>query len=261
MVQEAQQGISRTTSVLEALGQSKTGGMRASEICRAVGLGASTVARLLTSLEEFDFVTKDSETQLYSIGPAIYRLSSQGLNQNPVHRESRIVAESLAQQTGLSVNVAILRNRRAMYLCHFEGNLAPKEHTMVGMTQPLHASAMGKCLLLDMSEQELKDLLGDGPLDSYTTNTITEIGSLKADLSASISRGYCIENQELALGRFCIACPIRGADGLVVASMSISGRLSILRERDLDDLAEQLIEYADRVSVGLGMISSRPIHS
>lgn len=258
MAVEIQQGIARAASVLAALGGSTTGGMRASEIGRVTELGASTMARLLSSLEELDYVTKDAESQLYTIGPAILKLSSQGLNQNAVHRESRVVAEALAQQTGLSVNVATRHGAQAVYLCHFEGSLAPKAHTMIGMPQPLHASGLGKCLLLDMTESERRELLGDEPLASFTVNTITDHGALAADLAVSLDRGACVEDQELALGRLCIAAPIRDASGGVVASISVSGRLTVMREQDIHALTEHMIEAADRISVGLGMISAVP---
>jgi DNA-binding IclR family transcriptional regulator len=242
--------------VLAALGASTTGGLRASEIGRATDLGASTIARLLSSLEELGYIVKDPDSQLYAIGPTVLKLSSQGLNQNAIHRESRSVAQTLAQQTGLSVNVATRYEASAIYLCHFEGQLAPKAHTMIGMPQPLHASALGKCLMLNMSEQERRALLGNDPLPSFTVNTITDHARLTADLAVSADRGACVENQELALGRHCVAAPIYDAHRRIVASISVSGRLTVMREQDLESLTEHMIEAADRISVGLGMISA-----
>lgn len=48
-----------------------------------------------------------------------------------------------------------------IYLCHFEGHLAPKSHTMVGLTQPIHASVLGKAVLLGTPEDERRELLGE----------------------------------------------------------------------------------------------------
>jgi IclR family transcriptional regulator, acetate operon repressor len=254
MTGEVHQGIGRAAAVLTALGESKTGALRASDIARAIGLGASTTARLLTSLEELRYVRSDG--QLYSIGSAILELASQGLNHNPVHRESRAAAEELAHRIGLSVNVGVRDGESLVYLCHFEGELAPKAHTMVGMHQPLHASGLGKCLLLDLDEAGRRSLLGE-ELPAYTVHTITDHARLTEVLAESDRRGYCVEDQELALGRLSIAAPIRDADG-IVAGISVSGRLSVVRELDRDELAEQLIETADRISVGLGLISARP---
>ncbi len=248
------QSIERAAAVLGALGASD-GAVRASDIARAIGLGTSTTGRLLATLESLEYVRRDPETQAYSVGRAVLELASQGLNHNPVHRESRSAAQELAHRVGLTANVGVQDAASCIYLCHFEGSLAPKSHTMIGMRQPMHASALGKALMLDLSEDERRALLGDD-LARYTDHTITTHDALTADLVASAGRGWCEENQELALGRFCIAAPIRNASGRIAAALSISGRLTQRRDRDLDSLAEDLIEVADRISVGLGMISA-----
>lgn len=249
------QSIERAAAVLGALGASESGAMRASDIARAIGLGTSTTGRLLATLESLEYVRRDPESQGYSVGRAVLELASQGLNHNPVHRESRAAAQELAHRIGLTANVGVRDGASCIYLCHFEGSLAPKSHTMIGMRQPLHASALGKALMLDMTQDDREVLLGPD-LARYTDHTITTHDALTADLAESARRGWCVENQELALGRFCIAAPIRNASGRVAAALSISGRVTQLRDRDVESLAEDLIEVADRVSVGLGMISA-----
>ncbi|WP_198417603.1 IclR family transcriptional regulator [Cryobacterium fucosi] len=257
MPAEINQSIGRAAAVLTALGESKAGAMRASDIARAIGLGASTTSRLLGTLEELGYVRKEADGQNYQIGMGIVALASLGLNQNPVHRESRVAAQELAQRTGLSVNVAVRDGAGLVYLCHFEGNLAPKAHTMIGMGQPMHGSALGKCLLLDLTESERTELLGD-PLPRYTANTITSQHQLTIELQQAAKLGRCMEIEELALGRLCVAAPIREATGEIVAAISVSGRLTVMRSHDVDAIAEEVIEVADRISIGLGLITAVP---
>lgn len=248
------QSIERAIAVLQAIGNADTEVIRASDIARSIGLGASTTGRVLSTLESLGLVRRRS--QGYSIGSAVLLLASQGLNHDPVHRESRARAQELAQRTGLTANVGVVDGDRAMYLCHFEGPLAAKSHTMVGMHQPLHASALGKSLLLGMSEAERSALLPE--LHRYTEHTITDHSALTADLESTRKRGWAMEDQELALGRFCVAAPVRNAHGDVVAALSVSGRVSDLRSRELSNLAEDVIEVADRISVSLGLITAVP---
>lgn len=257
MPAEINQSIGRAAAVLAALGESKAGAMRASDIARAIGLGASTTSRLLGTLEELRYVRKEPDGQTYRIGMGIVALSSLALNQNPVHRESRVAAQELAQRTGHSVNVAVRDGLGLVYLCHFEGALAPKAHTMIGMSQPMHGSALGKCLMLDMSERERIELLGVS-LPRYTANTITSHQQLTAELQEAAKLGRCTETEELALGRLCVAAPIRDATGAIVAAISVSGRLTVMRSHDVDALTEEVIEVADRISVGLGLITALP---
>lgn len=255
MAGEVQQGIGRAASVLAAIGASTNGLPRASDIARAIGLGASTTARLLSTLEELGYVEKVGDTPCYTIGPTVLLLASQGLNQNPIHRESRAHAQELAQRTGLSANVTVREGALSMYLLHFEGERARKAHTMVGMNQPLHATAPGKCLLLGTTPEQRAELF-DEPLPAYTVNTITALDALTAELARVQARGAAIEDQELALGRVCVAAPIRDSDGHVAAAISLSGRATAMREAGIEALIDEVIEAADRISVGLGLISA-----
>src|SRR5690606_36988055 len=149
-----------------------------------------------------------------------------------------------AQRTGFSANVAIRVGDRVVYLSHAEGQLARKSHAMVGLGQPLHASALGKCLLLGLSAQERRDLLGD-ELPKYTVNTIGDHESLDAELENVSRDGFATEDQELALGRLCVAAPIRAATGRAVGAISLSGRLTLMPDDGLDRLREDVVESAD----------------
>lgn len=258
MATEVQQGFGRAASVLAVIGASTTGPMRASDIARATGLGPSTVARLLATLDELGYVAKVGEMPGYTIGTTVLRLASEGLNQNPVHRESRAIAQEVATRTGFSANVAVRDGDKLIYLCHFEGRHAPKSHTMVGMSQPLHASALGKCLLLETEEAERRELLGDLP--TYTAGTIGTHEALTRELERVRRAGSAVEDQELALGRLGMAAPIRDSGGGVVAAISLSGRLTLMREHGIDLLTEDVVEAADRISVGLGLITAVAPH-
>lgn len=254
MAGEVQQGFGRAASVLAAIGASTSGSMRGSDIARATGLGPSTITRLLTTLTELGFVAKGPEGSGYTIGPTVLRLASQGLNQSPVYRQSRAIAQELAQRTGFSANIATRDEGQLIYLSHFEGAHARKEHSMTGMSQPLHASALGKCLLLDTDATQRRDLLGDLP--AYTEHSITTHDALTRELDRVSRTGSALEDQELALGRVCVAAPVRDAHGDVVAAISISGRLSLMRAAGIDALREDVIEAADRITVGLGLITA-----
>lgn len=248
------QSIERAVAVLQAIGTADAEFVRASDIARTIDLGASTTGRILATLESLGYVRRGP--QGYRIGTAALLLATQGLNHDPVHRESRARAQELAQRVGLTSNVGVRVADRATYLCHFEGARASKSHTMIGMHQPLHASALGKCLLLDLGETERIDLLGELP--RYTEHTVTDHAALTADLDIARRRGWTMEDQEVALGRFCVAAPIRDAHGRIVAALSISGRISDLRSLELPTVTEDVIEVADRISVSLGMITAVP---
>lgn len=250
---QVHQGVGRAIAILDVIGAAPGEGLRASEIAEAAGLGLSTATRQLATLQELGLVNKVSD-RMWVLGDKILTLASQELNQNTVFRESRMLCQSLAQATRLNANVAMRAGAECMYLCHFEGSLSPKNQSMVGFSIPLHASGVGKCLLLDTSEKERVELLGPD-LPVYTNHTVSSHAELTSQLRQILDTGYCVEDQEMALGRYCLASPIRGRDGKVVAAVSVSGRVSIMTGDLPHSIEEQLLETADRISVNLGHLS------
>jgi DNA-binding IclR family transcriptional regulator len=65
--------------------------------------------------------------------------------------------------------------------------------------------------------------------------------------------GYATEMEELAMGRACVAAPVRGSLGTVIAAISLSGpeRIMNLVARE-SDLAAQVVDAALRISERLG---------
>ncbi|MET8361844.1 IclR family transcriptional regulator [Micromonospora sp. NPDC005171] len=249
------QSVERALSLLRAFTEENPE-RRVSELVQLTGLGQSTVSRLVGTLEALGFVTHDPHSGLYRIGPTVVSLAGIALNQTVVHRQSRQIAQDLACELGLGANVAERHGAELFYLCNFEGRLAPRSFTLVGRRGPLHATAMGKALLSDLTPDEVKALLGS-QYPAYTPKTITDLDGLLAALAEGRSRGYAMELEELAFGRACLSAPVRNRSGRVVAALSVSGPLSAMNLHDRqEELAMKVIEQADQISTGLGYDAS-----
>ncbi|MFJ9124191.1 IclR family transcriptional regulator [Streptomyces sp. NPDC102340] len=227
---------------------------RIAELVELSGLGQSTVSRLVGALESLGYLARDERTGLHRLGPRLVGLAGIALNQSPVFRASRQVAQNFAHETGLGANVAERQGDQMFYLCHFEGPRTQRSFTLTGRLAPLHATAMGKVLLSGLKGDEVEALIGP-EYSPYTAHTLTTLKSLLKDLDEVRGRGYATEVEELALGRACLAVPVRDRSGDIVAALSVSGSLSALdlatREREL---AGRAIEYADQVSSALGYL-------
>jgi DNA-binding IclR family transcriptional regulator len=245
------QSVERALSLLDAF-TAEHPERRVTELVEETGLGQSTVSRLVGALESFGFLAHDPRSGLYRIGPRVVGLSSLALNQSPVFRQSRQVAQNLAADLGLGANVAERDGSRLFYLCHCEGRLAPRSFTMVGQGGPLHATGLGKALLSDLPVDEVEALVGK-TYPTYTPKTLSRLSELLDGLAEVRSRGYATEVEELAFGRACVAAPVRDRSGRVVAALSVSGPLSALDLPNRQgELAIRVIEEADQISTALG---------
>ncbi|WP_127792613.1 IclR family transcriptional regulator [Agromyces sp. LHK192] len=247
------QSVEKAVAVLNVFAGGQP--QRVSDVAKATQLGQSTASRLLSTLESVALVERDPITGLYRLGPDVITLGSVALNQHPLYRGSRQVLQNLAADLGLGANVAVRREDTVMYLANFDGTKAPRNHTIAGRRDPLHATSMGKCLLIGVPEAERADLLGD--LVAYTVRTITDLDRLNAEVAEAAARGYAVDVDEFALGRASVATPVRDQSGAVIAALSISGPATAIRldEREAS-LAAIVIEAADRIGSGLGYVAA-----
>lgn len=247
-------------ALLRVLAQARAE-LRASDLAASAGVGLSTATRMLATLESLELIERDETNNAYRLGPLALALGGAAANQSAVYAEARMVAQNLAARLGLGVNVARRSGNRLQYLLNAEGPLAPKSFSLTGQTNPLHATGLGKCLLLGLDPRARRSLLADRELVPYTSHTIVSHDALDRDLAAAAARGYAAELEELALGRACVAAPIRDRSAAVVAAISISGPLSAL---DLDNrqaaLGQAVIEAADSISIALGFTAGDPVH-
>ncbi|MEW1863763.1 IclR family transcriptional regulator [Streptomyces sp. NBC_00669] len=253
--QGTNQSVERAAAVLRALAEGRPE-RRVSDVAAGAGLGASTASRLLATLEQLDLVERDPVSGLYRLSLGTVSLAAVALNADPVHRASRMVLQALAARTGLGANVGIRRGGELMFLANFEGARTPRAYTQAGHTAPLHATAMGKCLLSRMTGAERRDLLGPD-LEAPTEHTITSHDRLDSVVDEVRRTGYATEAEERALGRASVAAPVRDAADQVVAAVSLWGPASLLAEENegagrSGDLTRQVIEAADAVSQALG---------
>jgi DNA-binding IclR family transcriptional regulator len=250
------QSVSRALRILRCF-TDESHLQRVSDISAQLGLTPSLVSRLLATLESEGFVERDEETGLYGLGASIITLAGVALNNNRLRVEALGEMQKVADRLGLGVNLAVLDGDAIFYLAHIDGPQAPRAYTLIGRHNPLHATGMGKVLLAHLPDEERDVYLKQLPLPAYTTRTITDRQVLREEVDRVRAQGWAVEMEELALGRACIAGPIRDQKGSVIAALSISGPLSALRwEQRRDELINAIIEVTDLISMRLGYITA-----
>lgn len=250
------QSVTRALAILSCFNDQQPE-LRVSDFARMLGLTASNVSRLLSTMESLGYVEKDENTGLYRLGMEIITLAGVALNHMDIRKHSLAELQDLSSHLGLGVNLAILRDNQVFYLAHVDGPRAPRMYTLLGRTNVLHATALGKTLLAHQTADQVENILSEIDLTAYTANTITDTSNLRRELEKVRKRGYAVEDQELALGRACIAAPVRDRTSAVVAALSISGPLTEINlDERLEHLARLAIEAADRISVRLGYVAS-----
>lgn len=250
------QSVSRALAILSCF-TDQTPVLRVTDICNRLDLTPSLVSRVLTTLEYEGFVERDEDTGFYRLGRMILTLGGVALNANRLRMEAMGDMQQVSTILGLGVNLAVLDQDSIFYLAHVEPPETPRRYTLIGRHNPLHATGMGKVLLAHLPDEARAETIQRIDLHPYSVHTIIDPGQLEDELKQVRAQGWALEMEELALGRACISSPIRDQTGEVVAALSISGPLTVLRWHERREmLISAAIELADRISIRLGYVTA-----
>ncbi len=204
------------------------GELGVTEIAGLIGVHKSTASRLLGTLESHDLAEQLPDRGRYRLGVGILRLAGATRTRLDIVHQSRPVTVELAAEVGETVNIVILSGTETLYLDQVAGTSALQIHNWIGRRNPVHATANGRVLLAHAAPLDAEAVLAaaltpSGRLRALTNNTITDRSALAASLEAVRRQGYSVAIDELEVGLTAVAAPIRGIDGSVIASLSVSG--------------------------------------
>ncbi len=245
------QSVDRAIAVLELLLRRGEAGI--TEIAADLGVHKSTASRLVYTLQARNLVEQDGERGRFTLGVAMLRFAGAVVGQVDVARLGAPLCESLAEQLGETVNIAVLDGRSAMNVCQARGTSAIAAQNWAGQRTPLHATSSGKVLLAAMPEGPREDILA-GELHSFTANTVTDAEELRALVQSIVEDEYATCFEELEPGLHAVAVPVRGADGAVLAAISASGPSFRLSRRRVRQITRELSEAARELSARLGYV-------
>jgi IclR family transcriptional regulator, acetate operon repressor len=245
------QSVDRAVAAMEILAREGWAGV--TEIARELDIHKSTVFRLLSTLERRGVVEQHSETQKYRLGFAVLRFASSVRSSLDLVRAARSVCDRLSRQTGETVNVAVLEDHDVVNI--HQVNLSSSRVTVdwLGSHTPLHCTSSGKVLLAHLPLAQVDALLVT-PLEAYTPATIVDVGDLREELLRVHEVGFATTREELEEGLSAVAAPIRGPDGNVVASVSVSGPSYRMEPDRLNEVGATAAEAAAEISRRLGFL-------
>lgn len=220
------------------------------ELANRLGVGKSTVHRLLTTLEEERLVERDPDSGRYRLGLAMLELGAAASSPTDLHQAVLMPMSVLRIRTGETVQTAVLDGRKVVYVERLESPNTLRLFLEVGRRNDAHCTGTGKCLLAHLEAEQLDRLLDGWELPAKTPHTITEHGRLRRELKEIRSRGYAVNAHESEVGVISVAAPIR-ARTRVVAALSVAGPSGRL-EPVLSRLTQWLIEAAATTSRRLG---------
>lgn len=206
--------------------------LRLIDISTGLGLNRATVLRFLTTLINKGYVEQDPKTLRYRPTYKICALAGHVNVHEKLREAAHPLLERIAGEFRETVNISVEDRMRAVYIDVVQrSDRSLITFQQIGSTSPMHATGNGKLLLLNYSDEQLDELIRVRGLKRYTEHTFTTKEALKEELQRIRERGYAYDEEEREPGIRCIAFPVYGAEGQVIAGVSVSGP----KERMTDD--------------------------
>ena len=249
----AVQSVDRTFDILEILARNQAG-MNLTDIGQEIGLHKSTVHRLLGTLKERGYVEQGAFPGVYKLGLKFVHLAGSYLNGIELKTESETFLRDLSNLLSQTVFLAVLQGDQVVYIDKCEQANSLRRYAIIGRRAPLYCTSLGKALLLDKSEAEIRSILGDTPFKRRTGRTVRDVDEFLEDLRGAAERGWTRDDQENEKGVQCMAAPIRDYRGGIIAAISTAWNIEFNR-RDFEKLAPLVKGTADSISERLGWMS------
>jgi len=215
--------VENALRVLEAFMQSEILGV--TKLSKQLGLHKNKVFRLLATLEMMGYV-EQCEDERYRLGSACLTLGRAFERCNTLAKEGRRALEGLCGKTGESAHLAVLEGFSVMHLASVVCDCILSTGPRTGLRLSAHNTALGKALLAFLPSERLEVLdrkfIRKKALAAATPASITDRDKFFDHLGAVAGQGFALDIEECAAGLCCVAAPVHGADGAVIAALSIS---------------------------------------
>ncbi len=229
-----------------------------SELAKRLRIAKSTVHRLATALLEEGLLEQNPDNGRYRLGIGLFSLGSLVRTRIDVAAEAKGFLNTLRAEVNENARLAILSRRNVVFIHDFESNDPVRLRSITGQSRPAHCTAEGLCLLAGLSDAALAAFLAE-PLEPRTPNTVTDPEALMERIRKVRRLGYATEDEECDVGARCIAAPVFQADGRTVAAMGLAGPRLRLKKSQFPQLAETLVEAAQKLSERLGYVAREPV--
>jgi IclR family transcriptional regulator, acetate operon repressor len=191
----------RTVEVLEFFAGHR-GLHSLADLQQALGYPKSSLFMLLRTLADCGWVETDATGTLYGIGVRALLVGTSYIDGDDLVAGARDTLDWLAETTGETVHLARCDGPNVVYLATRESRHYLRPISRVGRRLPAHTTSLGKALLAEMPDPDVRKLLGE-PLTALTEHTLTDHDELAADLAATRDRGYAVDHEENTIGIRC----------------------------------------------------------
>lgn len=178
-----------------------------SAMASALGYHRSTVFNLAYSLLDLGILEKDEQGRFFP-GVRFFQLGSTLPQKQSLIQAVRPFLEKINTETGLTAFLGIRSALNAVIIEKADAISGLKVSSEVGDSHPLFAGAGGKALLSQLSDTELDQLITDGNLVAFTSQSCVDKQEFFSIIQNVRKEGMAFDMEEYVDGIRAVAVPL-----------------------------------------------------
>lgn len=197
----------KAKSILDAILNSESA-PTLNEISQLAQINAPTTLKILTTLEVLRFVRRDSESRRFYLGTQFLTYGQKASESFDIRSITHKLLQQLRDATGETVNLGVYQDDHVVLVEKLESPSSIKLKSTVGGRMNLYSSSMGKAMLSQYSDDQLKDYIARTDFEPITSSTIVKATKLRADVTNIRSVGFSVDDEENEPDVYCIGAAI-----------------------------------------------------
>jgi DNA-binding IclR family transcriptional regulator len=180
-----------------------------SELARLLSIPTSTCHGLVKTLEQCGYLSEIRRARGYYPTSLLLRQASEIARFDPIPSFLGPMLTAVREETGETVVLGKRVKNKAVYLEVLESSEGLRYIAKVGDARPFHATAIGKALLSEMTEEERTRIVSQIVYEPLSTRTITSPEKLLKSVEEGRKRGWFLCDGEYYIDICAIAVPIK----------------------------------------------------
>ena len=200
-----------------------SGPVTLSDLARAADLPRATTRRILFTLERGGFVASDGK--LFTLTPHVLTLSASYLRSNQVVTVLQPVLDRIATAAQEISSLAVLDGDEVVFIARGSPTRVFSAGLDIGYRLPAFCTSVGRAILGQLSDAELKSRLAAMRREPMTAHTETDPKLLFAAIMADHKKGYSLVDREAEPHFRSASVPIRRYDGVIIAAINMGAHV------------------------------------
>ncbi|WP_415947930.1 IclR family transcriptional regulator [Streptomyces sp. KLOTTS4A1] len=238
------QSVDRALRILPLLAE---GPADLGQVAARLDVHKSTALRLLRTLHEHGLVHRQPD-QRYRLGARLFALAQEAVENLDVRESAHPHLVELNERTGHTVHLAVYEEHEVVYIDKVDSRYPVRMYSRIGKPVAITVAAVAKLLLADLPGPERRALAERLDYPRYTPRSTPDAAAFLKELALVREQGWASDLGGHEESINCVAAPVRGADGRVVAALSVSAPNVVVTAEELLALLPAVRRTAEAIS-------------